>query len=170
MDYSTADESLNTIFLFVYNFISGAFVINSLKIQRDYVMICGERVGLMIFSLYFALQDILPCHYMFLTKLRKMNSSKKISQKNPKLGEKGKERKVPTWEHPELVPVQNRAKRIEEMEKEKMKNIIVEYDDEEEENDFGDLYEVAPEMLEIEYPKEGDNIFKTYKSESVEVR
>ena len=97
-----------------------------------------------------------------------MNSSKKISQKNPKLGEKGKERKVPTWEHPELVPVQNRNKRIEEMEKEKRKNIIVEYDDEleEEENNFGDLYEVAPEMLEIEYPKEGDNNFFKFMNQN----
>ena len=87
---------------------------------------------------------------------------KKLGQKNPKLNEKGKTKSdIPLWEHPEMPPLPNSAKRA-EVEMEKKTNIIVEYDEtstdlEEEEKNLGDFYEVAPEMLEIEYPKAGDN-------------
>ena len=98
-----------------------------------------------------------------------MNSSKKISQKNPKLSEKVKVSKTPTLDHPELVSAQNRErfekeseKKLGAMERDKNQNIVVVEDDdelEEEERNLGDFYEVAPEKLEIEYPKEGGDQF-----------
>ena len=104
---------------------------------------------------------------MLLTKLKKMNSSKKISQTNPKLSEMIKVSKTPALDHPELVSAQNRErlemereKKLGAMERDKNQNIVVVEDDdelEEEERNLGDFYEVAPEKLEIEYPKEGGN-------------
>ena len=96
-----------------------------------------------------------------------MNSTKKNEQKNPKLSRKGKsleEKKIReksdsdfpnVWEHPEML---NQAKKTEaENEMEKNEKKFVDFDEdstdlEELERNFGDLYEVAPEKLEIEYP------------------
>ena len=90
-----------------------------------------------------------------------MNMSKK-SPKKVMLGQKGKEGTVNRWEHPELVPVLNKArtdmekKKMELMEREKHKKLVVD-DQNESERSLSDEYVVRPEALEIEYPKERDN-------------
>ena len=90
--------------------------------------------------------------------------SKKSNDKKVMLGQKGKEGTVNKWEHPELVPVVNKArtdkekKKMEFMEREKHKKLVVD-DQEESERSLSDEYIVRPEALEIEYPKERDNSF-----------